>query len=128
MQQLYKNSFLPIFLSDVYQTQSFSLYEKTLCELQSVKFLHSMNYCALSHYLKGHVAIKQLNIMHFCWSLDDKSSLSLVQKSVFTNIVNTIWLKVYGYDYSMICFNTRFWYFTQDEENIFQHSKHKGYV
>ena len=27
---------------------------------------------------------------------------------VFTNIVNTIWLKVYGYDYGMICFDTRF--------------------
>ena len=47
---------------------------------------------------------------------------------IFTNIVNTIWLKVYGYDYGMICFDTRFWYFTEDEENIFQHSKHKGYV
>ena len=58
MQQLYKNSVFPIFLSDVCQTQSFSLYEKTICELQSVKFLHSMNYCALSHYLKGHVANK----------------------------------------------------------------------
>ena len=117
--------------------QSFSLYKKTICELQSVKCLYSMNYCALSHYPEGHVANKQLDIMHFCWgSFDDKSLsslLSLVQKSVFpmhvsTNIVNTIWLKVYGYDYGMICFDTRFWYFTQDEENIFQHSKHKGYV
>ena len=27
---------------------------------------------------------------------------------VFTNIVNTIGLKVYGYDYGMICFDTRF--------------------
>ena len=34
------------------------LYKKTICELQSVKFLHSMNYCALSHYLKGDVANK----------------------------------------------------------------------
>ena len=38
---------------------------------------------------------------------------------VFTNIVNTIWLKVYGYGYGMICFDTSFWYFTQDEENTF---------
>ena len=44
------------------------------------------------------------------------------------NIVNTLWLKVYGYDYGMICFDTRLWYFTQDEGNIFQHSKHKGCV
>ena len=57
MQQLYKNSVFPI-LPDVYQTQGFSLYKKTICELQSVKVLHSMNYCALSHYLKGHVANK----------------------------------------------------------------------
>ena len=42
------------------------LYKKTICELQSVKFLHSMNYCALSHYVKGDVANKQLDIMHFC--------------------------------------------------------------
>ena len=28
----------------------------------------------------------------------------------------------------MICFDTRLWYFTQDEENIFQHSKHNGCV
>ena len=47
---------------------------------------------------------------------------------VFTNIVNTIWLEVYGYDYGMICFDIRFWYFIEDEENIFQHSKLKGYV
>ena len=67
MQQLYKNYVLnSYFLSDVYQTQSFSLYKKAICELLSVKFLHSINYCALSHYLKGHVANKQLNIMHFC--------------------------------------------------------------
>ena len=38
---------------------------------------------------------------------------------VFTNIVSTIWLKVYGYDYGMICFDTRFWYFTQDEKIFF---------
>ena len=44
---------------------------------------------------------------------------------VFTDIVNTIWLKVYGYDYGMICFDTRFWYFTKDGENIFQHSNIK---
>ena len=70
------------FLSDVYQTQSFSLYKKTICELHSEKFLHSMNiyYCALSHYLKRHVTNKQLNIMHFCWrSLDDKSLSSLLE-------------------------------------------------
>ena len=118
------------FLSDVYQTQSFSLYKKTICELHSEKFLHSMNiyYCALSHYLKRHVTNKQLNIMHFCWrSLDDKSLSSLLEsctKSLFpmygsTNIINTIWLKVYGYDHGMICFDSWFWYFTQDKENIF---------
>ena len=27
---------------------------------------------------------------------------------VSTNTVNTKWLKVYGYDYGMICFDTRF--------------------
>ena len=43
------------------------LYKKTICELQSVKFLHSMSYCALSpNYLKGDVVNKQLDIMHFC--------------------------------------------------------------
>ena len=90
--------------------------------------LHSMNYCALSHYLRGHVTNKQLNIMHFCWrSLDDKSLSSLLEsctKSLFpmygsTNIINIIWLKVYGYDHGMICFDSWFWYFTQDKENIF---------
>ena len=35
---------------------------------------------------------------------------------VSTNLVKTIWLKVYGYDYGMICFDTRFWYFTQDDK------------
>ena len=88
-------------------------------------------------YLKGHETNIQLNLMHFCRrSLDDKSLCSLLElrKSVFPmhvykiNIVNTIWLKVYGYDYGMICFDTRLWYFTQDEENSFKHSKHKGYV
>ena len=86
MRQLYKNSVLPIFLSDVYQTQSFSLYKKTICELHSEKCLHSMNYCALLHYLRGHVTNKQLNSMHFCWrSLDDKSLSSLLElrKNVF---------------------------------------------
>ena len=125
------------FLSDVYQTQSFSLYKKTICELHSEKFLHSMNiyYCALSHYLKRHVTNKQLNIMHFCWrSLDDKSLSSLLElrKNVFPMHVykycKNYMLKVYGYDYGMIYFDTRLWYFTQDEENNFQHSKHKGYV
>ena len=81
--------------------QSFSLYKKTICELQSVKCLYSMNYCALSHYLKGHVANKQLNIMHFCWgSLDDKSLsslLSLVQKSVFPMHVSTNIVRLYGW-------------------------------
>ena len=39
-----------------------------------------MNYCALPHYLEGHVANKQLNIMHFCGgSLDDKSLSSLLE-------------------------------------------------
>ena len=75
-----------------------------------------MNYCALSHLPKGHETNNQLNIMHFCRrSLDDKSLSSLLElrKSVFPmhvyeiNIVNTIWLKVYGYDYGMICFDTR---------------------
>ena len=76
--------------------------------------------------------------MHFCWrSLDDKSLSSLLESCtkkcisyacLYNYIVNTIWLKVYGYDYGMICFDTRFWYFTEDEENIFQHSKYKRYV
>ena len=36
-----------------------------------------------------------------------------------TNIIYIIWLKVYGYDHDMICFDSWFWYFTQDKENIF---------
>ena len=56
--------------------------------------------------------------MHFCLKealMIRVSALcySLVQKAVFpmhvsTNLANTIWLKVYGYDYGMICFDTRF--------------------
>ena len=131
MQQLYKNSVLPIFY------QMFTRPKVLVCiKRQFVNYtLHSMNYCALSHYLRGHVTNKQLNIMHFCWrSLDDKSLSSLLElrKNVFPMHVykycKNYMLKVYGYDYGMIYFDTRLWYFTQDEENNFQHSKHKGYV
>ena len=66
MQRLYKNSVLPIFYQ-MFTSPKFLVYKKkTICELQSVKFLYSMNYCALPHYLEGHVVNKQLNIMHFC--------------------------------------------------------------
>ena len=42
---------------------------------------------------------------------------------VSTNIVNTKWLKVYGYEYGMICFDTRFWSFTQHKENSLSHDQ-----
>ena len=58
--------------------------------------------------------------MHFCWrSLDDKSLSSLLElrKNVFPMHVykycKNYMLKVYGYDYGTICFDTRLWYFTQ---------------
>ena len=138
MQRLYKNSVLPIFFY-----QMFTRPKVLVCIKRQFVNYTLKNFCivwivALCHiYLKGHETNNQLNIMHFCQrSLDDKSLSSLLElrKSVFPmhvyeiNIVNTIWLKVYGYDSGMTCFDTRLWYFTWDEENSFKHSKHKGYV
>ena len=106
------------FLSDVYQTQSFSLYRKTICELHSEKFLHSMNiyYCALSHYLKRHVTNKQLNIMHFCWrSLDDKSLSSLLEKKKKKYISYAclqILQKLYAESVGLWLWHDLFWYKT----------------
>ena len=57
-----------------------------------------MNYCALSYYLKGHMANKQLHSFLLKRSLDDKSLSSLLE-SCTRSCISYACLYKFGKDY-----------------------------